>query len=192
MLDFTQLQALEKGKGIRMAGKRIVFFCLDNYVYGLEVDKTRGIEKIGSYIPVPNSLPHVKGLFNLRGEILPIYSIRTKLGLAPKPTTGETQIIVGALRGGVLLALEVDELREIVEIDEKDFAKAPALIHSENTGYVSEVVNLKGTLAIIVDLDGLLTEEEKKNIAEFVESSKHKEEKEEEGEEPTEEEQEEG
>lgn len=159
-----------------MAAKKVVFFYLDQYVYGLDVDATKGIEKMLDYIPVPSTLPHIKGLLNLRGEVIPVYSLRTKLGLPAKRNDKDTQLIIGGLKNGILLALEVDRMREIVEIDEAEFTNPPALIYSQNTGYISKVVHLKDTLAIMIDLEGMLTEEEKKNIQKFVEDSKQKEE----------------
>ncbi|KSV60625.1 chemotaxis protein CheW [Acetivibrio ethanolgignens] len=159
-----------------MATKRVVFFYLDRYVYGLDVEATKGIEKMLDFIPVPSSLPHIKGLLNLRGEVIPVYSLRTKLGLLPKQPDSETQLIIGGLKNGVMLAMEVDRMREIIEVDDKEFTAVPALIQNQNTGYISKVVHLKDTLAIMIDLEGMLTEEEKRNIQKFIEDSKKQEE----------------
>lgn len=161
-----------------MAMKKVVFFYLDKYVYGLDVEVTKGIEKMLSYVPIPSTLPHIKGLLNLRGEVIPVYSLRTKLGLPTMSSAAEPQLIIGRLKSGILLALEVDGMREIVELDAADFAAPPALIQSQNTGYISQVVQLKDTLAIMIDLEGMLTEEEKKNIQKFIEDTKQQEEKE--------------
>lgn len=162
-----------------MATRKIVFFYLDKYVYGLDVEVTKGIEKMLDYVPIPSTLPHIKGLLNLRGDVIPVYSLRTKLGLPAKPQDNETQLIIGRLRNGILLALEVDAMKEIIEVDDSEFTNPPALIYTENTGYISKVVHLKDTLAIMIDLEGMLTEEEKKNIQKFIEDTKQKEEPEE-------------
>lgn len=162
-----------------MATRKIVFFYLDKYVYGLDVEVTKGIEKMLDYVPIPSTLPHIKGLLNLRGDVIPVYSLRTKLGLLAKPQDNETQLIIGRLRNGILLALEVDAMKEIIEVDDSEFTNPPALIYTENTGYISKVVHLKDTLAIMIDLEGMLTEEEKKNIQKFIEDTKQKEEPEE-------------
>lgn len=159
-----------------MATKRVVFFYLDKYVYGLDVESTKGIEKMLDFIPVPSSLPHIKGLLNLRGEVIPVYNLRTKLGLPPKSSDSETQLIIGGLKNDIMLALEVDQMREIIEVDEKEITAPPALIQSQNTGYISKVIHLKDTLAILIDLEGMLTEEEKQNIQKFIEDSKKQEE----------------
>lgn len=159
-----------------MAMKKVVFFYLDRYVYGLDVEVTMGIEKMLNYVPVPSTLPHIKGLLNLRGEVIPVYSLRTKLGLPAKQPGADSQLIIGKLKGNIQLALEVDSMREIVEMDTAGFTAPPALIQSQNTGYISEVVQLKDTLAIMIDLEGMLTAEEKKNIQKFIEDSKPKDE----------------
>ncbi len=170
-----------------MAMKRAIFFYLDKYMYGRGIEKIKGIEAMLDYIPVPSSLANIKGLLNLRGEVIPVYSLRTKLGLAPGKVNEETQLVIGKLRNGILLALEVDQIQEILDVEEENFTNPPALINSESTGYISKVVHVNGTLAIMLDLDGMLTEEEKRNIQKFIEDSQKKEEEEEEPEDAEEE-----
>ncbi len=159
-----------------MATERIVFFYLDHYIYGLDVDVTKGIERQMDYIPVPNSLPHIKGLLNLRGDVIPVYSLRTKLGLPEQQRGANTQMIIGALKNGMLLALEVDDMKEIIEVEKENFSATPAMLNGGDTGYISRVAHLKDGLAIIINLEGMLTEEEKGNIQKFIDSTKEQDE----------------
>ena len=155
-----------------MASKRIVFFKIGGQVYGLDVAHTQGIEKFANLMPVPNTLSHIKGLINLRGEVIPVYSLRKKFKMPDKGTLDSTHMIITKLKSGIFLAFEVDEVQEITEISDELEAIAPALIMSGDTGYIEKVVHLDKNLAILINPEGILTEEEKANIQKYLDKLK--------------------
>ncbi|MEG1992203.1 MAG: chemotaxis protein CheW [Acetivibrio sp.] len=155
-----------------MADKRVVFFTVSGQTYGLDVSYTQGIEKFVNLLPVPNTLSHIKGLITLRGEVIPIYSLRKKFGLPETKPTDATQLIITRLQSGISLAFEVDGVREIVEISEDAETIAPALVMSGDTKYIEKVVHLKQSLAILINPEGILTDEEKENIEKYLEKLK--------------------
>lgn len=160
-----------------MAFKRIVFFRIGDLVYGLDVFYTQGIEKPRNLMPVPNALSHIKGLINLRGEIIPVYSLRKKFGMAEIDVTSSTELIVTKLKNGILIAFEVDGVREITEISDETESIPPALVMSGETEYIEKVVQLKDTLAILLNPEGVLTPQEKYNIEMYLEKLKEEKEK---------------
>ncbi len=155
-----------------MSERRIVFFHVGSQVYGLDVGLTQGIEKPLNLLPVPNTLSHIKGLVNLRGEVIPVYSLRRKFGMEDIPQTETTELITTRLQNGIWLAFEVDGVREIAEIPDKMESIAPALIMSDNTEYIERVVQLKDTLAILINPEGILTEQERHNIKVYLDRLK--------------------
>lgn len=160
-----------------MAFKEVVFFKIGAQTYGLDVFFTQGIEKFQNLLPVPNTLSHIKGLINLRGEVIPIYSLRKKFGLPEVDATAATQLIITKLRNGILLAFEVDGVEEITEIPDEAETIAPALIMSGDTGYIEKVVHLSKGLAILINPEGVLTAQEKDNIERYLEKLKQEKEK---------------
>ena len=155
-----------------MASKRIVFFKIGEQVYGLDVTYTQGIEKFENLMPVPNTLSHIKGLINLRGEVIPVYSLRRKFGMPEIGTTESTQLIITRLQNGIYLAFEVDGVQEIAEISDDAESIAPALIMSGDTGYIEKVVHLGKNLAILINPEGILTAQEKENIQKYLDKLK--------------------
>lgn len=155
-----------------MADKRIVFFKIGGQTYGLDVTYTQAIEKFANLMPIPNTLSHIKGLINLRGEVIPVYSLRKKFGMPDMPATEQTQLIVIRLNSGISLAFEVDGVQEITEISDQAETIAPALIMSGDTGYILKVIHLGQSLAILLDPEGILTSEEKQKIEEYLEKLK--------------------
>lgn len=160
-----------------MADREVVFFTLGAQVYGLDVKSIQGIEKVEMLLPVPNTLSHIKGLINLRGEVIPIYSLRKKFGMPEAVTTEVTQLIITRLKNGIALALEVDSVREIKVISDTSESSAPALIMGSPTEYIEKVVLLDKGLAILINPDGVLTAEEKQKIEIYLEKLKKEEEK---------------
>lgn len=151
-----------------MAMKRIVFFKIGGQIYGLDVNYIQGIEKDLQHMPVPNTLSHIKGLINLRGEAIPVYSLRRKFGMPEVDATATTQLIITRLRQGIPLAFEVDGVQEITEISDTAESVAPALIMSGDTNYIEKVVNSKHGLALLIAPEGILTEEEKEAIQKYL------------------------
>lgn len=155
-----------------MASKRVVFFKIGEQVYGLNVTYTQGIEKFLNLMPVPNTLSHIKGLINLRGEVIPVYSLRRKFGMPEISTTESTQLIITRLQNGIYLAFEVDGVQEITEIMDEAESIAPALIMSGDTDYIEKVVHLGKNLAILINPEGILTAQEKENIQKYLDKLK--------------------
>lgn len=156
-----------------MANRKIVFFNIGGQIYGLDVVYTQGIERLARLTPVPNTLSHIKGLINLRGEVIPLYSLRKKFGLPEIEATESTQMIITKLNNGISLAFEVDSVQEITEITEKEEEAAPILIMNESTEYIEKVVHLDKQLAILIHPEGILSDMEKESVKSYIHKIKN-------------------
>ena len=154
--------------------KRVLFFKVGRQLYGLDVLRTHGIENLANFTPIMNISPHVKGLMTLRGDILPVYSLPSKFGTEQKPLGSQTQLFVGKLRDGMMIAFIMDDVQEIIEVDMSAFAPTPELVKSDATDYIENVVNNKGVLAVMVSLDKILDSQEKQVIQKLVDDAKKK------------------
>src|SRR5690625_1714145 len=94
--------------------KYLTFF-LGDEEYGLEILKVQEIIGLLPITRVPRSAPHVRGVINLRGRVIPIIDLRLIFGLSALVATDETCIIVVEL-GGNLLGILVDRVSEVVDI----------------------------------------------------------------------------
>ena len=93
-----------------------VIFKVNEGEYGLDVAQVNAIETLTSVVPVPNAANHILGIMNLRGDVLPVFSLRTKFGLQEVPVNEQTKIIV-TKSNGVTIAFKVDEVKEIIEME---------------------------------------------------------------------------
>lgn len=155
--------------------KRVLFFKVGRQLYGLDLIKTQGIENLAHFTPIMNISPNVKGLMTLRGDILPVYSLPSKFGVEQKPFGNHTQVVIGKLRDGMLIAFVMDEVKEIIEVDMQSFSAPPELIRSDKTDYIESVIPNKGVLTVMLSLDKLVEPQEIGVIKKLVDDAKKKE-----------------
>ncbi|MBQ9701225.1 MAG: chemotaxis protein CheW, partial [Lachnospiraceae bacterium] len=79
-----------------MADFKPVVFKLDEELYGLDILRVQGIERDQQVVRVPNTASYIKGIMNLRGNVIPVYSLRKKFNLPDTANTDIQYIIVSA------------------------------------------------------------------------------------------------
>lgn len=142
-----------------MATLQQVIFKLDNEEYGLDIMKVNGIEKCHEVVKVPNAPQYVEGMINLRGEVLPIYSLRKKFNLADKEKTEDNKIIV-TVSNGIKVGFVVDSVTEILHIDEQQVEEAPKLVTGINRRYIKSVAKIDNRMVVLIDIDLIVSDEE--------------------------------
>lgn len=136
-----------------------VVFKLGEQFYGVDINLVTGIEKELSIVPVPNAVPYVRGIVNLRGEVIPVFSLKKKFSMDNSNQIGENMIIVKI--GDINIALDVDDVEEISDIDPANIMNMPVVIKSEEVKYLDRVANINGRLIVLLDVEYILTEAER-------------------------------
>ena len=149
-----------------MATQQVIFKVNDGE-YGLDVANVNAIETLTNVVPVPNAANHILGIMNLRGDVLPVFSLRTKFGLQEVPVTEQTKIIVTD-SNGVTIAIKVDEVKEIIECDDGNLTEFPSIARSQDTAYVDRVAKHNGRLILLLNQDRLLRDDEAEAISKLV------------------------
>ena len=150
-----------------MKDTKQVIFSVGEEEYGLDIMLVNGIEKYTNVMKVPKSPECIKGIINLRKDVIPVYSLRRKFGLPEIQTTENTKLIV-TISNGVLQAYEVDEVKEIVEIPGEQISETPVIVRNDQTTYIGAVANLSGRMIILLNHDGIITGAEKESIQTMV------------------------
>ncbi len=143
-----------------MASLQQVIFKLDNEEYGLDIMKVSGIEKYQKVVKTPNSPAYIEGIINLRGEVLPIYSLRKKFSLQQKEPDDETKIIV-VNTNDMKIGFVVDSVKEILYISEDQIEPAPKIIAGITRRYIKSVAKQEESMIILIDIDLIVSDEEK-------------------------------
>ena len=140
-----------------------VIFTLGKEEYGLDIMLVNAIQKYTDIVPIPNAPSYVRGIINLRGDVIPVYSLRRKFGLGDKEIDENSKLII-TKSDNILLAYEVDEVKEIMEIEAGNISEIPVIVKSNDTAYIKCVANINGRMILLLDHDGLLSSKEKENI----------------------------
>jgi purine-binding chemotaxis protein CheW len=138
-----------------MAGKYLTFR-LGREEYGLPVLKVREIIKLLDITAVPQAPPHVKGVINLRGKVIPVVDLRLKFALPPQPYDEQTSIIVveiAGLHSTIMMGVIVETVCEVLNIAADEIEETPNFGDHMRTDYMRGVAKVKGTVKILLDLD---------------------------------------
>lgn len=140
-----------------------VIFTLDGKEFGFDIMIVNAIEKYTDLIPVPNAPSYIRGIMNLRGDVIPIYSLRKKFNLPEKSIDENTKLII-TKSNGILMAFEVDAVKEIIEIPAENISETPSIVKSMDTTYIKNVANINGRMILLLNHDGILSSSEQEKI----------------------------
>ena len=151
----------------------MVTFFLGKILYGIDIVNVQGINKLLDITPVSQAPEYVKGLLNLRGQIITIIDLGKKLGLSSVETNkGSRGIIVKS--GSELVGLQVDRISDIIYVDQNDIEKPPSNIGAVRSAYFRGVYKGKDDLIGILNIEKILqTPEESQAVLDTNRSEKN-------------------
>jgi purine-binding chemotaxis protein CheW len=133
----------------------LVAFALDREEFGIPIGQVREVIRVSDITRVPQARSHVRGVTNLRGRILAVVEIRTRLGLTPAEITPRSRIIVVGAHDRTLGIL-VDGVSQVVKVPTASIAPAPEEVLSSNADYITGVARWNSRLIILIDLEKVL------------------------------------
>jgi purine-binding chemotaxis protein CheW len=139
-------------------GKYLTFAIADEE-YGLEILKVREINGYMDITPVPQTPAYVKGVINLRGQVIPVIDLRAKFGMEPKEVTEETCIIVVEVsRNGQRndTGIVVDRVQEVIYIAGEQIQETPEFGASVDTDFILGLGKVGKSVKILLDIDKVL------------------------------------
>jgi purine-binding chemotaxis protein CheW len=154
-MSSTTQTTVQRSDLAALAGKYLTFR-LSREEYGLPVLKVREIIKLLEITAVPQSPPHVKGVINLRGKVIPVVDLRLKFSLPAQPYDEQTSIIVVEIAGAhgkILMGVIVETVCEVLNIAADEIEETPHFGDHVRTDYMRGVAKVKGTVKILLDLD---------------------------------------
>jgi len=134
-------------------------FALGAEEYGVEILKVREIIGYIDVTAVPETPSHVKGVINLRGQVIPVIDLRAKFGMATTDVTDETCIIVVEITQNSRkfnTGIVVDRVREVLDIAGGNIEEAPRFGASVNTDFILGMGKVGDAVKILLDIDKVL------------------------------------
>lgn len=125
--------------------------------YGIDISYVDNILRMTRMTRVPKVAPYIKGVINLRGEVVPVMSASIKMGLEPAEDTHSTRIIILKFEQQGCIGIIVDEVNEVVTLDTDTIDKVPYEVKDEN--FIQGVGKAGDGLISILDLNALINEQ---------------------------------
>ncbi|MGL5335720.1 MAG: chemotaxis protein CheW [Enterovibrio sp.] len=141
-----------------------VTFMLGSETYGINVMQVREVLRHTEIAPVPGAPHHVLGIINLRGNVVTVLDMRTLFGLTPCEVTNETRVIVIESSTQVV-GLMVDSVAEVVYLKSSEIDTTPTVGTDEGSKYIQGICNRNDNLLLLVNLNRLLTDDERAEAA---------------------------
>lgn len=149
--------------------KQVVIFKLGKEEYGIEITKVVEIVLHQEIRMVPDAPKYIEGIINLRGDIHPIYNLRTRFNMEKKVADESTKIIViRTVERNV--GFIVDNVSEILNIPNADIQDAPSILNSKpDEKYILGVAKYDNRMIVLLDIDALVTDKDYEVMNDMVE-----------------------
>jgi len=141
------------GKEKTMADTRqLCTFLIDDMLFGVDVMNVQEVIRYQEMTAVPLASATVRGLINLRGQIVTAIDMRARLGIEPRDASLLPMNVVATTSDGVV-SLLVDQIGDVLEVDERTFERAPETLSATFRELVPGVFKLEGKLLLLLDAE---------------------------------------
>lgn len=146
---------------------QLVTFQIGSEQYGIDIMDVEGIVKIEEIREIPNAPAYVEGIFNLRGEIIPVISLHRRFQIRKAQLSEEDELLSGFIIvniDGMQLAVIIDKVSRVVTINMAEIQPPPQMISGIGAEYIRGVVNREDHYLIILDIRRLFNMRELRQL----------------------------
>lgn len=138
---------------------RYLTFCLGKEDYGIEIRHVIEIVGIQKITEVPDMPSFVKGVINLRGQVIPVMDIRERFSMKPREYDDRTCVIVVKVNE-ISIGLIVDTVSDVREIPKSNISPPPKVASAESSRYILGLGKVGQEVKILLHANKLLFEDE--------------------------------
>lgn len=141
-----------------LLGKYLTFSLGEGELYGMEIRFITEIIGMQAVTRMPEMPGYIKGITNLRGNVIPVMDARLRFGKEGREYDARTCIIV-LNTGGLSIGLIVDSVEEVLTIQDGDIAPPPEMSRGGH-GFIKGIGKAEGKISLLLDCEKLLNSEE--------------------------------
>lgn len=154
----------EKTKVDEQVDYKMVSFSLGGKDYGIDILKVKEILEINKFTYVPNTAPYVRGVHNLRGDIISIIDLRIMFGVPKAKRENNMEDIIVLLIDDKRIGVIVDSINKVVSVLPSSIKPPHPIFSNISIKYISGIVDNNSRIYIILDVEKIFgTEQEEKN-----------------------------
>lgn len=135
---------------------QLATFYLGDLLLGIDIGNIQEITRMSVITPVPHAPPLVRGVINLRGEVVTIVDLRRVLSLGDPTGAGTARNVIIQFEGE-LIGLMVDRVSDIVTLDPDEVTAPPANVSGVEGRFFTGVVTTDSDIIVFLDLNEVLT-----------------------------------
>jgi purine-binding chemotaxis protein CheW len=150
---------VKSNKGPGEESHQVLTFVLGKETYGVDILRVQEIRGWSAVTKIPHAPPHVLGVLNLRGSIVPIVDLRMRFSLDRAEYTTITVIIVVSVissAGRRDFGVVVDGVSDVVDVNPEQVKAAPELGAKSATDYIRGLVPVAERMVVLLDIDRLI------------------------------------
>ena len=126
--------------------------------YGIDIKYIDNIVRMQHITRVPKVDAYLKGVINLRGEVIPVMSIRIKMGLEPDVETKSSRIIILKLEQHGTIGVIVDEVKEVVTLESDQVERMAYDSKEDKDSFLCGIGKCEGGLISLLDVNAVVLE----------------------------------
>ncbi|MCF8362148.1 MAG: chemotaxis protein CheW [Prolixibacteraceae bacterium] len=138
-------------------------FSLDKENFALNVEHVEKILEYQEVTEVPKAPEYMLGVFNLRGEVIPLVDTRIKFGMEKAEITSSTCILVINITSEdeeIKLGALVDNVNEVVKYNDADVMKLPTVGKQSKTEFLNGVLKINDDFVLLLNADKIFSVDE--------------------------------
>ncbi len=142
---------------------QLVTFQLGEELYGIDIMTVEGIVRVDETRPIPNAPSYVDGIFNLRGEIIPIISLHKRFHLRKSVMSEEDELLSGFVIirvSGMKLGIIIDKVSRVVTVDFEKMQQPPQMLTGIGAEYIQGVFSREEGYLIVLNIERLFEPKE--------------------------------
>lgn len=148
---------------------RYLIFMLDHRLFALPLEMVKRVERAVEITPLPQVPDIVPGIINYKGTVLPVFDIRPRFHLPQREIRLEDQLIIVKTIGRTI-ALLVDTVTDNIEKPSREVVPPPDIV--DGAAYLAGILKLEDGIALITDLNKILTPQEDRALAKAMKRTK--------------------
>ena len=156
-------EAAQRTSSLSERGGKYLTFVLADEHYGVEILKVREIMGLMNITTVPQMPSYMKGVINLRGNVIPVIDLRLKFDLSEAEHTEQTCIIVVDV--GRQIGIIVDTVSEVLDVPAASIEPPPSMGGAVDTSFILGMGKVGDAVKILLDIDMVLSSDELKTVA---------------------------
>lgn len=140
--------------------KQYIIVKVGNEHFGIDIQYVDNIVRMQRITRVPKAQPYFNGVINIRGEIIPVMSLRVKFELEPDVFTGKTRILIIKLEPQSAVGIIVDEVKNVITLSDEDIDVNTSVGNDEKSGYITGVGKQESGLVTLLNLPGVIIDKD--------------------------------